>query len=355
MFTRATRELKGNDSDLVPFWCLPENFNLNQKIERIIPMYPFSQDKYRYDRLIDVLSLYRLTLGQPRQEELFEVLDKKQWKQGTIQELYLNLSPYSRLKEKGLITNIDSSNSYSVQLTNPSESVINPSSGKSRFGNRRQVIRRVKEFALNYHGSEKLVNTRIDNGEPIYWISILNKPYTKEFAFIYFDDILELRFYLANNIGQGRYLYNGKYSINVLKMKTINIDGYELNVRVEPTFKISNPWGKGIFDVAINSDNKEILIELFSKFCGSRHTKDNPEYFASLEKYSKIIDINEFSSKFNNTYMSSERSYNYYVSLSIGVRILIPIITLSEIDAKSTFGIEEDQIVNFVRKIENTI
>ena len=49
--------------------------------------------KIRYDRLIQILSLYRLTLGQARQEELIDSIigeiDKKD-----IKELFINLSPY---------------------------------------------------------------------------------------------------------------------------------------------------------------------------------------------------------------------------------------------------------------------
>ena len=40
-------------------------------------MYPMSKDEVNYERLIKILSLYRLTLGQARQEELLEYLFKK--------------------------------------------------------------------------------------------------------------------------------------------------------------------------------------------------------------------------------------------------------------------------------------
>ena len=56
-------------------------------------MYPFSQDKYRYDRLIEVLSLYRLTLGHPRQEDLVKSL-KTSAKLENIDKMYINLSPF---------------------------------------------------------------------------------------------------------------------------------------------------------------------------------------------------------------------------------------------------------------------
>ena len=54
------------------FWCLGGDYKY--KIERIVPMYPMSMDVLKYERLIKILSLYRITLGQARQEELLEYL-----------------------------------------------------------------------------------------------------------------------------------------------------------------------------------------------------------------------------------------------------------------------------------------
>ena len=96
MFERAGREKKGNFSDLVPFWCLPaEEGQPRIPIERIVPLYPLSRDRLRYQRLIKVLSLYRLTLGQPRQEELLAVLDQELTEQDS-KKLFMDLSPYDR-------------------------------------------------------------------------------------------------------------------------------------------------------------------------------------------------------------------------------------------------------------------
>ncbi|MBR2403830.1 MAG: helicase, partial [Lachnospiraceae bacterium] len=70
MFLEAQKvENNGEGSDLIPFWGLTEQEDM-LKIERIVPMYPFSRDELAYERLIKILSLYRLTLGQARQEEL---------------------------------------------------------------------------------------------------------------------------------------------------------------------------------------------------------------------------------------------------------------------------------------------
>ena len=65
------------------------------KIERIVPMYPFSRDSISYERLIKILSLYRLTLGQARQEELLHYLFQHET-EDRLRELFINLSPYFR-------------------------------------------------------------------------------------------------------------------------------------------------------------------------------------------------------------------------------------------------------------------
>ncbi len=65
------------------------------KIERIVPIYPFSRDEIKYDRLIKILSLYRLTLGQARQEELLEAIIKRMdVDEKEVYKLFINLSPY---------------------------------------------------------------------------------------------------------------------------------------------------------------------------------------------------------------------------------------------------------------------
>ena len=90
-------------SEMVPNWCLPtewlHNSNIDiEWIERIVPQYPMSSDIDKYHRLIDVLSLYRLTMGQPRQEELLEMLETLSLDDKQIRQLLFDLSPISRHK-----------------------------------------------------------------------------------------------------------------------------------------------------------------------------------------------------------------------------------------------------------------
>lgn len=98
IFTKATEDYKGNFSDMVPYWCLPENFpeDSRQMVERIILQYPLSSDQGKYERLKKVLSLYRLTMGQPRQEELLEMLASSKLTNEQIEKLIINLCPYDK-------------------------------------------------------------------------------------------------------------------------------------------------------------------------------------------------------------------------------------------------------------------
>ena len=55
-----------------------------------------SKDEINYERLIKILSLYRLTLGQARQEELLECLFKECQDLDELKELFIDLSPFSK-------------------------------------------------------------------------------------------------------------------------------------------------------------------------------------------------------------------------------------------------------------------
>ena len=106
LFDMGYAELKDSYSEIVPYWCLPmDQFTEEQReklerIERIVPLYPLSRDKYKYQRLIDVLTWYRMTLGQPRQEELLNLLKNMHLSEEQLKELTIDLCPYNRQKQK---------------------------------------------------------------------------------------------------------------------------------------------------------------------------------------------------------------------------------------------------------------
>ena len=96
MFEQAHNELSGALGGLIPYWCIPvEKFEQPEMIERIVPMYPLSSDREYYNRMNSVLSLYRLTMGQPRQEELLGLFQNLT--QDQTEALLFNLSPIKRI------------------------------------------------------------------------------------------------------------------------------------------------------------------------------------------------------------------------------------------------------------------
>ena len=93
MFEAAEEEKSDGSSDLIPYLGVTERENM-VRIERVVPMYPLSRDEISYERLIKILSLYRLTLGQARQEELVDYLLLRKLEEEEIQNLSINLSPF---------------------------------------------------------------------------------------------------------------------------------------------------------------------------------------------------------------------------------------------------------------------
>ena len=95
MFEQALNEKDEKLPELAPYWCLPDGGDI--KIERIVPMYPLSRESVVYERLLKILQLYRVTLGQARQEELLEYL-LFNCDENKIKDLFINLSPFEKQK-----------------------------------------------------------------------------------------------------------------------------------------------------------------------------------------------------------------------------------------------------------------
>jgi hypothetical protein len=81
-------------TDLVPFWHSPSG---SAQIERVVPAMPFSSESSRLDEILRILSLYRLSFGQPRQQELVENLLKRNYSEADLAEirraLLIDLAP----------------------------------------------------------------------------------------------------------------------------------------------------------------------------------------------------------------------------------------------------------------------
>jgi len=84
-------------SELVPYWHLDTDESI--RIERVIPMYPYSIDRSRLNHILRTLAIYRLAFGQPRQTELVDHLIKNDLDQKDLDQvmskLMVNLSPMS--------------------------------------------------------------------------------------------------------------------------------------------------------------------------------------------------------------------------------------------------------------------
>jgi len=72
LFEQARTARAPHESDLVPYWIYP--IEGGAKVERRIPIPPFSKEEIRIKRLQRSLAVYRLAFGQPRQEDLMAYL-----------------------------------------------------------------------------------------------------------------------------------------------------------------------------------------------------------------------------------------------------------------------------------------
>lgn len=118
MFEECKTKEKGKHCELVPYWYQePEEGEQGVRIERIVPMYPLSRDIAQYERLIKILSLYRVTLGQARQEELLTYIlnNVPEEKREEINRLFINLSPYYKKKVANDSSQVDGEAAASVQ------------------------------------------------------------------------------------------------------------------------------------------------------------------------------------------------------------------------------------------------
>lgn len=69
-WTELFRLADDGEGGMRPEWI----FDGDAKIQRLVPLLPMSRDVGRLRQLVEATSLYRMTLGQPRQAELLEVL-----------------------------------------------------------------------------------------------------------------------------------------------------------------------------------------------------------------------------------------------------------------------------------------
>ncbi|ALI28813.1 Helicase, C-terminal [Mycolicibacterium fortuitum] len=68
-----------------PWWIYPGD----ARVERMIVHFPLSREDAQYDRLRDSLTLYRMMLGQPRQEDMMELLRQRGVSESQVAQLDL--------------------------------------------------------------------------------------------------------------------------------------------------------------------------------------------------------------------------------------------------------------------------
>lgn len=101
LYKIAEQNKQSNQCDLVPFWIMPDQDKF--KLKTLIPMYLYSKDFEKLRNIKTVLKNYRLTFGQPRQEELLEILSEKLNEEELElfnRKLFINLSPFENLKNR---------------------------------------------------------------------------------------------------------------------------------------------------------------------------------------------------------------------------------------------------------------
>lgn len=69
----AALAASGDLGEFSPYWVFPGA----AKIERHVLPYPLSHDRTRYEQLKVDLATYRLAFGQPRQEDMLELLKRR--------------------------------------------------------------------------------------------------------------------------------------------------------------------------------------------------------------------------------------------------------------------------------------
>ncbi|MBM3673034.1 MAG: helicase [Actinobacteria bacterium] len=97
MFASAAKATGDTDGELSPYWVFcPEGSPA--RIERHLPLLPLSRDLSKLDRLLKGVAAYRLSFGQPRQEELVHYLADRippDELAELVQRLRIDLSPPS--------------------------------------------------------------------------------------------------------------------------------------------------------------------------------------------------------------------------------------------------------------------
>lgn len=96
LFSLAAEGVGGVGDELVPYWMYP--LEDGAYIERHVPVLPLSRDQLFIDRMRKTLAIYRMAIGQPRQEDLVRALLSRMPEQelaALVDKLRIDLTPRS--------------------------------------------------------------------------------------------------------------------------------------------------------------------------------------------------------------------------------------------------------------------
>ena len=96
LFRAAEEDPERARAELEPFWLCDGP----HRVERRIPMLPFSREVRLLERLKKELVAYRLVFGQPRQQELLEQIRHSDVSIGELERWMIDLRPLSKSKSE---------------------------------------------------------------------------------------------------------------------------------------------------------------------------------------------------------------------------------------------------------------
>jgi len=100
LFQIASQSKSNGHSDLIPYWIFEEG---SARVERRIPLLPYSKEVGKLKRLKRGLALYRMVFGQPRQEDLLFSLSRNgSHESANLAEWLISLQPSAMELEKEL-------------------------------------------------------------------------------------------------------------------------------------------------------------------------------------------------------------------------------------------------------------
>ena len=105
LFQIASQDKTKGYSDLVPYWIFEEG---SARVERRIPLLPYSKEVGKLKRLKQGLALYRMVFGQPRQEDLlFSLSQDGSHEAVDISKWLISLQPPEDTESNGAPQNPD--------------------------------------------------------------------------------------------------------------------------------------------------------------------------------------------------------------------------------------------------------